>query len=251
MQMTGDTLLDVRDLSYHYPNGAQALESITFQVKVQDRLALIGPNGAGKSTLILLLNGILRGSGTIHLLNSRGENEQQELLHKRIGVVFQNPDDQLFCPTLYDDVAFGPLNLGLAREEIDHRVRTALAQVDLQGFEDKSTLNMSFGERKIASLATILAMRPEIYIFDEPSSNLDPYHRRKIIEHIQGLTETLLIATHDLDLVLETCTRILILNKGRIVAGGGLELLADEPLLKRNNLELPYRYQFSRGNNSK
>jgi cobalt/nickel transport system ATP-binding protein len=238
-------MLKVADLSYRYPNGTLALDQVSFQMRAGEKLAIIGPNGAGKSTLIFLLNGILSGSGKIWIADQLINSKNQDILHQKVGVVFQNPDDQLFCPTLYDDVAFGPLNLGLTRAEIDARVADALTRVGLQGRESDSTLTLSFGERKSASLATILAMRPEILIFDEPSSNLDPYHRRIIIDYINELTRTVLIASHDLDLVLDTCTNVLILNKGRVITMGGLELLGDETLLKQNYLELPGRYTHS------
>jgi len=239
-------MIKVNDLTYRYPNGTLALEGVSFRVQRDEKLAIIGPNGAGKSTLIFMLNGTLNGSGSIWIDDERIDPKTVSELHKKVGVVFQNPDDQLFCPTLYDDVAFGPLNLGLPRDEIDLRVAEALVQVGLQGYENRSTLNLSFGERKSASLATILAMRPEVYIFDEPSSNLDPYHRRKIIEHINGLNKTILIATHDLDLVLDTCTRVLLLNKGRVIKMGGIDMLQEELLLEENNLELPHRYAYMR-----
>ena len=239
-------MIKVNDLTYRYPNGTLALEGVSFRVQRDEKLAIIGPNGAGKSTLIFMLNGTLNGSGSIWIDDERIDPKTVSELHKKVGVVFQNPDDQLFCPTLYDDVAFGPLNLGLPRDEIDLRVAEALVQVGLQGYENRSTLNLSFGERKSASLATILAMRPEVYIFDEPSSNLDPYHRRKIIEHINGLNKTILIATHDLDLVLDTCTRVLLLNKGRVIKMGGIDMLQEELLLEENNLELPHRYTYMR-----
>jgi len=238
-------MLKVIDLTYRYPNGTLALDQVSFQIQANEKLAIIGPNGAGKSTLILLLNGILTGSGSIWIEEQLVDPKKQRMLHQTVGVVFQNPDDQLFCPTLYDDVAFGPLNLGLPKEEIEQRVAAALARVGLQGRENDSVLTLSFGERKSASLATILAMRPEIYIFDEPSSNLDPYHRRIIIDYINELSKTVLIASHDLDLVLETCSKVLILNKGRVAAMGGIELLRDEPLLQRNYLELPGRYLYT------
>jgi cobalt/nickel transport system ATP-binding protein len=238
-------MLKVTDLTYRYPNGTLALDKVSFEVQTNDKLAIIGPNGAGKSTLIFMLNGTITGSGSMWLDDQSINSQNQNTLHRRIGVVFQNPDDQLFCPTLYDDVAFGPLNLGLPKAEIDRRVSAALTQVGLQGREKSSTLALSFGERKSASLATILAMQPEIYILDEPSSNLDPYHRRKIIDYINELPKTVLIATHDLDLVLETCSKVIILNEGRVKAMGGLEILGNEHLLRQNNLELPNRYLYA------
>jgi cobalt/nickel transport system ATP-binding protein len=164
-------------------------------------------------------------------------------LHKKVGVVFQNPDDQLFCPTIFEDVAFGPLNLRLPEQEIKERVHHALNTVGLAGFEQRSSFHLSFGERKSASLATVLAMKPIVYIFDEPSANLDPFHRRKIITFIQQLNNTILIATHDLDLVLDTCNQLLLLNRGKLIKRGDLQLLQNKTLLTQNKLELPLRYQ--------
>jgi cobalt/nickel transport system ATP-binding protein len=223
-----------------------ALDGISFQIQQGEKVAIIGPNGAGKSTLIFLLNGTLNGSGNIWIDDEKIDPKKVASLHKKIGVVFQNPDDQLFCPTLYDDVAFGPLNLGLGPEEINRRVLAALALVGLEGYENRSNLNLSFGERKSASLATVLAMQPDIYIFDEPSSNLDPFQRRKIINQIIKLNKTILIATHDLDLVAETCTGILLLNKGKLIRQGGIDLVRDKVLLESNHLELPYRFAHGR-----
>ena len=239
------SILKVSGLTYCYPNGTLALDNVSFEVQANEKLAIIGPNGAGKSTLIFTLNGTLSGSGSIWIGDQLISSQNKNILHHMIGIVFQNPDDQLFCPTLYDDIAFGPLNMGLTKEEIDLRVGEALTRVGLQGRENSSTLSLSFGERKSASLATILAMQPEIYIFDEPSSNLDPYHRRRIVDYIIQLTNTVIIATHDLDLVLDTCTKVIVLNAGRITAMGGLDLLHDEHLLHQNNLELPYRYLYA------
>lgn len=239
-------MLKVENISYQYPNGTLALDGISFQVQQNEKLAIIGPNGAGKSTLIFMLNGTLNGSGNIWIDDKKMDPKTVSALHKKVGVVFQNPDDQLFCPTLYDDVAFGPLNLGLGPEEINQRVSAALLQVGLEGYQNRSTLNLSFGERKSASLATVLAMQPDIYIFDEPSANLDPFHRRKIIDQINELNKTVLIATHDLDLVLDTCTGILLLNKGKVIKRDTMDLLKDKVLLENNYLELPHRYAYGR-----
>jgi cobalt/nickel transport system ATP-binding protein len=236
-------MIEVDALRYTYPDGTVALDGIGFTLEAGSKTALLGPNGAGKSTLIRLLNGTISGAGRIVIDQIEISKKNRSQLHKKVGVVFQNPDDQLFCPTIFEDVAFGPVNLGLTQDDIAHRVRQALAAVGLEGFENRSSFHISFGERKSASIATVVAMQPKIYIFDEPSSNLDPFHRRKIIQFIRKLNCTLLIATHDLDLVLDTCQQILLLNQGKLITSGNLDLLKDEKLLKQNKLELPLRYQ--------
>lgn len=241
--MDSDVLIRAENLSFSYHDGTRALENISFELKSGDKIGLLGPNGAGKSTLIRLLNGTLEGQGKIYFKNTELNRKHIKQLHKHVGVVFQNPDDQLFCPTIYEDVAFGPVNLQLPEAEIKKRVKSALGEVGLEGYEHRSSFHLSYGERKSASIATIISMNPDVYIFDEPSSNLDPYHRRKIIKFIQKLKKTILIATHDLDLVLDTCDKIIIVNKGKLVTTGGLEMLKNEKLLSANNLELPMRYQ--------
>jgi cobalt/nickel transport system ATP-binding protein len=236
-------MIQLYNLSYTYPDGTQALDRITFALEKGTKTAILGPNGAGKSTLIRLLNGTIIGDGRILIDRMEISKKSRTELHQKVGVVFQNPDDQLFCPTIFEDVAFGPLNLQLSEQEIKKRVRDALNTVGLAGYEQRSSFHLSFGERKSASLATVLAMKPLIYIFDEPSANLDPFHRRKIITFIQKLNKTILIATHDLDLVLDTCNNIVLLNKGKLIKCGDLHLLKDETLLTQNKLELPLRYQ--------
>lgn len=236
-------MIHVQNLSYTYPDGTKALEGVSFSINTGCKAAILGPNGAGKSTLIRLLNGTMVGEGQIVIDSVEISKKTISELHQKVGVVFQNPDDQLFCPTIFEDVAFGPLNLGLSEREISMRVNEALQEVGLTGYEQRSSFHLSFGERKSACLATVLAMKPLIYIFDEPSSNLDPFHRRRIIEFIQRLDKTVLVATHDLDLVLDTCTDILLLNRGQLVTRGDLDMLKDRTLLQQNNLELPFRYQ--------
>jgi len=236
-------MIQVHNLSYAYPDGTQAIKRITFTLEKGSKTAILGPNGAGKSTLIRLLNGTITGDGRISIDTIEISKKNRTELHQNVGVVFQNPDDQLFCPTIFEDVAFGPLNLHLSEQEIKKRVRDALNAVGLAGYEQRSSFHLSFGERKTASLATVLAMKPLVYIFDEPSANLDPFHRRKIIQFIQKLNNTILVATHDLDLVLDTCNQILLLNKGKLIKRGDLHLLKDKTLLTQNKLELPLRYQ--------
>lgn len=233
----------VDSLTYHYPDGKEALRNISFEVKEGESIALMGPNGAGKTTLFLHLNGLLNGSnGKVKIFGNAidGKKSLREI-RRKVGVVFQNPDDQLFCPTVYDDVAFGPLNYDLSLEEINERVRDALNAVGLSGFEERISHHLSFGEKKRVSLATVLTMKPDIILLDEPSSNLDPRARRKIIEVIKSLKATKVIATHDLEMALELCERGVIMDDGRIVADGMIkDILQDKILLENHGLEVPY-----------
>jgi len=233
----------VDGLVYHYPDGNEALRSISFKVKEGESVALMGPNGAGKTTLFLHINGLLTGSsGKVEIFGNtiNGKKSLREI-RRKVGVVFQNPDDQLFCPTVYDDVAFGPLNYSFSPEEIDQRVYDALNSVGLSGFEERISHHLSFGEKKRVSLATILTMKPEIILLDEPSSNLDPRARRKIIELIKILEATKVIATHDLEMALELCERGIIMDDGRIVADGKIrDILQNKALLEDHGLEVPY-----------
>jgi len=234
--------IKVENLNYHYPDGKEALRNINFEVREGDSIALMGPNGAGKTTLFLHLNGLLTGdSGNIIIFGNRIDGKKSiSEIRRRIGIVFQNPDDQLFCPTVFDDVAFGPLNHSLPPQEIRKRVKESLDAVGLSDFEDRLSHHLSFGEKKRVSLATILSMRPDIVLLDEPSSNLDPRSRRKMIETIRNLKATKIIATHDLKMALELCERGIIMDEGRIVADGVLEdIFKDEALLYAHGLEIP------------
>jgi cobalt/nickel transport system ATP-binding protein len=192
----------------------------------------------------MLLNGIRRGKGDLTLFGYPVTKKNAGEIKKLVGIVFQNPDDQLFCPTIFEDVAFGPLNMGYDDEEIKQIVTAALKNVGLEGFENRSSFHLSFGERKLASIATVVAMNPRLYALDEPTSNLDLAHRRKIIHWLQENHKTLVITTHDLDMALETCDRVVLLRDGRVVADGRAEkILVDKELLERNNLELPLSLQ--------
>ncbi len=241
--------LSVRGLAYAYPDGRQALFGVDLDVAAGERLAVLGPNGAGKTTLVLHLNGILgAGSGTG---TSQGEVRVGELpvtkenlreVRRRVGLVFQDPDDQLFMPTVGQDVAFGPANLGVQGAELELRVRRALAQVDLAGFEDRAPHHLSYGQRRRVAVATVLAMEPDVVVLDEPSSNLDPAARRELAQVLTGLDVTVVMVTHDLPYALELCPRSVILSGGVIAADGPTaQLLADEELMAAHRLELPYR----------
>ncbi len=228
-------------LSYAYPDGTKALESIDLDVRVDERVALVGPSGAGKSTLLLHLNGVLTGKGTVRV---RGQALDRKILceiRKQVGVLFQDPNDQLFCPTVYEDVAFGPLNLSAPQVDIPHRVEKALRDVGLdQSIRNRSSHHLSLGERKRVALATVLSMEPSILALDEPTGNLDPRNRRHLIELIAGLPATLIIATHDLEFVLALCSRTVLMDRGKIWADGETRtLLRDSALMEAHGLEVP------------
>lgn len=234
--------LDVQDLSYVYPDGTAVLQGVDFAVRRRERVALLGPNGAGKTTLILHLNGILLPeSGRIQVDGLDVHSGSLREVRRRVGIVFQDPDDQLFMPSVRDDVAFGPANLGLRGQELDVRVRDALTKVGMEDFADRPPHHLSFGQRRRVAIATVLAMEPEILVLDEPSSNLDPASRREIAAIIKALDITVLMVTHDLPYALELCPRALILSDGRIVADDLTPtVLADERLMHANRLELPF-----------
>src|SRR5437762_3601709 len=211
--------LRVHDLSYVYPGGQKALHGVSFEVRQGESVALVGPNGAGKTTLFLCLSGVLSipsGAANVAGLDP-AERSQRRALPGKVGIIFQDSDDQLFSTTVSDDVAFGPLNLGLTPAEVHQRVTEALEHVGLQGFEARVPFHLSGGEKRRVALAGILAMRPEILLLDEPSSHLDPRGRRELIRLINGLEVTKLIASHDLELIRESCSRILLIDQGRLV----------------------------------
>jgi cobalt/nickel transport system ATP-binding protein len=246
--VTAPPSLLVEDLAYAYPDGHQALYGVDLRIERGERVALLGPNGAGKTTLVLHLNGILRaGRGRVTVGGLPVDKPGLREIRRRVGVVFQDPDDQLFMPTVGEDVAFGPRNLGLPEAEIAARVAEALEQVGMSGYENRPPHHLSFGQRRRVAVATVLSMHPEILVLDEPSSNLDPAGRRELAEVLQALPVTLLMVTHDLPYALQLCPRSVILDEGVVVADGGTrELLADPDLLSRHRLELPYGFDVSR-----
>ncbi|RMH13684.1 MAG: ATP-binding cassette domain-containing protein, partial [Gammaproteobacteria bacterium] len=233
--------IEVRDVHFAYPDGHQVLKGVTCQIHPGEKVALIGPNGAGKSTFMSHLNGVVMASrGEVRINGTMVTRKTLNKVRRQVGIVFQDPDDQLFCPTVFDDVAFGPLNLGLDREAIRARVQEALETVGLSGFEERSSFHLSFGERKRLALATVLSYQPQTLVFDEPSTNMDPLNRRKLIEWLQQTDKTILLCTHDLDIALEVCDRCLLLVDGRILADGSVkEILYNRTLLESNNLEMP------------
>jgi len=230
--------IEVQNLSYAYPDGRRALQGVSLSVQAGEKVALVGPNGAGKSTLLLHLNGILRGQGAVRVMGQEVAEPHLARIRAQVGMVFQDPDDQLFSPTVFDDVAFGPLYARLAEEEIRQRVAWALAQVGLEEYAERVSHHLSLGEKKRAAIASVLSMRPEILALDEPTAGLDPRTRRRLIGLLRELSQTMLAATHDLRLVAEVFPRTVVLDGGQVVADGPTgELLADARLLEAHGLE--------------
>ena len=237
-------VLDVRGLAFAYPDGNQALYGVDLHVHRGERVALLGPNGAGKTTFVLHLNGILTaGAGTVAVSGLPVEKANLQEIRRRVGIVFQDPDDQLFMPTVREDVAFGPANLGLRGDELEAVVLRALERVGMEDYVDRPPHHLSFGQRRRVAVATVLAMEPEILVMDEPSSNLDPASRRELAEIVRSLDVTVLMVTHDLPYALELCERSVILDRGVIVADGSTpDLLSDGALMAAHRLELPYGF---------
>lgn len=236
-----DPLVAVENLSFHYHDGFPALQGVSLAIRSGEKVALVGPNGAGKSTLMLHLNGLL-GEEPAPLTVSGLAMTRENLPHirARVGLVFQNPDDQLFSPTVFDDVAFGPLYMGYEEEEVRRRVAKALEQVGMQGFEARLSHHLSVGQKKRVAIATVLSMDPDILVLDEPTSGLDPRGRRAIINLLQELPVTMLVSSHDMRLVRDLFPRMIVLDEGRIVADGQTkDLMADAALLEAHGLEAP------------
>lgn len=232
--------IGVEDLHHTYLDGTISLKGVSFSVKVNETFSIIGPNGAGKTTLLLALCGLIPFKGSIKIFNQVLNTRSIKELRKNIGFVSQDPDDQLFMPNVYDDVAFGPKNLGFPEEEISEIVKEALQAVGLAGFESRSPHHLSFGEKKRVSLATVLSMKPKILLLDEPTSNLDPRSRREFIELLQRVNCTKIIVGHDLEMIVKTSQRVLLLNEGKKIAEGETsDILRNKELLEANGLELP------------
>ncbi|MGD9117136.1 MAG: energy-coupling factor ABC transporter ATP-binding protein [Dehalococcoidia bacterium] len=236
---SAEPVLTARDLSFSYPDTPSVLNDVAIEVMPGERVGLIGPNGAGKTTLFLVVCGVLKpAAGEISLL---GEPVAFGKFNPRAALVFQNPDDQLFCPTVREDVAFGPQNMGLPKEEVETRVKEALATVGASRFADRPVHHLSEGEKRIVSIASVLAMRPELVMYDEPSANLDIRSRRRLIRLLQSSAETILVASHDLELILEVCQRVILIDEGKIIVEGDpRQIMGDEQLMEAHGQEKPH-----------
>ncbi len=237
-------VLDVRGLAFAYPDGHQALFGVDLHVHQGERVALLGPNGAGKTTLVLHLNGILvSGAGSVTVSGLPVAKQHLKEIRRRVGIVFQDPDDQLFLGTVRQDVAFGPANMGLKGAALDQRVMHSLDLVGMADYVDRPPHHLSYGQRRRVAVATVLAMEPEILVLDEPSSNLDPASRRELADILRSLEVTLLMVTHDLPYALELCPRSVVLSEGVVVADRStFDVLTDDTLMSAHRLELPWGF---------
>lgn len=232
-----EPIIEIKDLSYTYPDGKQALSGISLIIQAGEKIALLGPNGAGKSTLLYHLNGIFSGQGRIHVGGMELNRQNLGAIRAYVGLVFQNPDDQLFSPTVFEDVAYGPIYQGLDKASVKARVESALEAVHMEEYAGRNPYHLSGGEKKRIAIATVLSMQPRVLVFDEPTSGLDPRARRELIELLEELPQTQLIATHDLNMARSLTPRTVLLNQGRVVADGPTqEILDDEELLAVNGL---------------
>lgn len=233
-------IIKIKDLNYFYPDNTMAISRVSLDIYEGESMGIIGPNGAGKTTLLLHLNGILKGKGTVEVFGIPVNDSNLQKIRRNVQIVFQDPDDQLFMPTVFDDIAFGPLNIGHSKKEVKELVRIALEHVEMQGYEDRCSHHLSFGEKKRIAIATCLAMKPEILILDEPSIGLDPRSRRHLIQFLKSCKITLLIASHDIEMVLEICSRVSIMDQGTIVdVGEPKKILSNQELLESHGLEMP------------
>ena len=236
-------MIEFQNVSFAYDKGSPVIRDLSFRVEDGQSVGLIGANGAGKSTVMKLLLGLLTGRGKILVdgLEVRKENLFQ--IRRKLGFVLQNSDNQMFMPTVYEDMIFAPLNYGLSRPEAEARVDRALGLLGLEELKHRHNHKLSGGEKRMAAIATILAMEPEAILMDEPTAALDPYNRRIVINIIRGLSQTKIITSHDLDMILDTCDRVILLSHGELVADGPADaILRDKALLERNRMELPLRF---------
>lgn len=239
-------IIDIQNLKYAYPDGTKALCGIDLSILEGESIGLIGPNGAGKSTLLLHLNGILRrrGEGRVRILETEINGGNLDYIRSKVGLVFQDPEDQLFMPTVFDNVAFGPINTGMERTRIHDSVTKALNEVEMKEAGARCAHHLSFGEKKRIALATVLSMDLKILVLDEPTSNLDPHARRHLIELLKNFKITKIIAGHDLEMILDVCSRAIVLYNGKIIASGDTkEILSDKNLMETHGLEVPLSLQ--------
>jgi cobalt/nickel transport system ATP-binding protein len=233
-------VIDAADLRFRYPDGREALRGVNLAVDHGERVAVLGPNGAGKTTFVYHLNGLLRGQGRLEVAGLEVEDGTVRELRPRVGLVFQDPDDQLFMPTVREDVAFGPLNMGEPPSAVEARVDETLRMVRMEHAAERPPHQLSMGERRRVAIATVLAMRPQLLVLDEPTANLDPRARRELLEVLTTIERTMLVVTHDLPFAAQLCERAVILSQGRIAADGACTaVLADGDLLAAHDLELP------------
>jgi len=231
-------IVEIRGLNYEYPDGTKALKGVGLDVLKGESVAIIGPNGAGKTTLLLHLNGILDGNSSVRICDLVVNRENLAMIRQKVGLVFQDPDDQLFMPTVFDDVSFGPVNMGLDSGEVRQRSDKALESVDMKDYKERVSHHLSYGEKKRISLATVLSMEPEVLVMDEPTGNLDPRHRKEFIRFMAGLRITKIIATHDIDMVLSVCNKVAILDGGEITAFDTTErIFNNKELLRAHGLD--------------
>jgi cobalt/nickel transport system ATP-binding protein len=238
-------LVELKELCHTYPDGTVALDGISFTITHGESVGIIGANGAGKSTLLLHLNGcLIPGSGEVRIGHTLLDRNSLAEIRRTVGMVFQDPDDQLFMPTVFDDVAFGPLNMGLSRQEVEERVTTSLARVEAGHLRDKPPYHLSGGEKKRVAIATVLSMEPNILVMDEPTSGLDPHARRQLMGLMKEFRHTKIFTSHDLDMIMELCDRVIVLGRGRVRADGTpAEIFANEALLAECRLEKPLSMQ--------
>ena len=241
-------MLEFRNVSFSYEPGIPVIDNLSFHIRKGETVGLIGANGAGKSTIMKLMLGLLPAQGEILVDGMPVTKQNLSVIRQKIGFVLQDSDNQMFMPTVYEDMIFGPRNYGLSREEADARVDRVLRELGLENLKHRHNHKISGGEKRMAAIATILAMEPEMIVMDEPSTALDPVNRRRVISTINSRKETKLIASHDLDMILDTCQRVILLNHGRIVADGEAEtILRDQALLEANRMELPFCLQGWKG----
>ncbi|MFI4912840.1 MAG: energy-coupling factor ABC transporter ATP-binding protein [Sedimentisphaeraceae bacterium JB056] len=235
--------ISIKDFSYVYPDKSVALEGVTLDIDLGSKVAVIGPNGAGKSTLLLAIGGFIFGQGDICVNGYRCCKAEIKNIRKTLGAVFQDPDDQLFMPRLFDDVAFGPLNMGLSEEQVKSRSYDAIKTVGLEGLENKEPHHLSAGQKRAAAIATILSMMPDIITMDEPDSNLDPRNRNKLIELLNSLKQTIIIASCSMNFVAKVCDKAVLIDDGRLVAAGDAqEIMSNSSLMEEHGLEVPAIY---------
>jgi cobalt/nickel transport system ATP-binding protein len=238
-------IVEFKGVCFRYPDGTDALRGVSFRITHGEAVGIVGANGAGKSTILMHMNGyLLPSSGSVTIGDLELHKQTRQEVRKKVGIVFQNPDDQLFMPTVFDDVSFGPLNLGMSPESVQERVHKALKTVNCLGLENKPPHHLSAGQKSAVAIASVLAMEPDILVMDEPAANLDPKSRRALITMLKTFAHSKILASHDLDLILDVCSRCIVIRNGIVIADGpSKEILSNETLLEENNLELPLSLQ--------